>query len=80
MQLDSNNCDLKTLRDVREYLGERYVVITRELTKIYEEVIRGDISDVIGQLEKKPLKGEIVLFIRSVSDNGVYLKDRRNIE
>lgn len=78
--LESPNRILKTLRDVREYLGERYVVITRELTKIYEEVIRGDISDVIGQLEKKPLKGEIVLFIRSVSDNGVYLKDRRNIE
>ena len=66
--LESPNRILKTLKDVREYLGERYVVITRELTKIYEEVIRGDVSEVIERLEKKPIKGEIVLFIKTLKD------------
>ncbi len=64
---------------VREYLGERYVVITRELTKIYEEIIRGNVSEIIERLEKKPIKGEIVLFIRAVNDDGIYLKNK-NIE
>ena len=68
---------LKTLKDIREYLGERYVVITRELTKIYEEIIRGDVSKIIEKLEKKPVKGEIILFIRAKDDDGIYLKDKK---
>lgn len=43
---------LKTLKDIEKYLGNRYIVITRELTKIYEEVIRGNVSEVIERLEK----------------------------
>lgn len=77
--LESPNRIIKTLKDVREYLGERYVVITRELTKIYEETIRGNVSEIIERLEKKPIKGEIVLFIRAVNDDGIYLKNK-NIE
>ena len=72
--LESPNRILKTLKDIKEYLGERYIVITRELTKIYEEVIRGNVSEIIEKLEKKPVKGEIVLFIRASEDNGIYLK------
>lgn len=72
--LESPNRILKTLKDIKEYLGERYVVITRELTKIYEEIIRGNVSQIIEQLEKKAIKGEIVLFIRSINDDGIYLK------
>ena len=75
--LESPNRILKTLKDIREYLGERYVVITRELTKIYEEIIRGDVSEIIEKLEKKPVKGEIVLFIRAKDDDGIYLKDKK---
>lgn len=75
--LESPNRILRTLKDIREYMGERYVVITRELTKIYEEVIRGDISEVIERLEKKALKGEIVLFIRAKDDDGIYFKEDR---
>lgn len=72
--LESPNRILKTLKDIKEYLGERYVVITRELTKIYEEIIRGNVSQIIEQLEKKSIKGEIVLFIRSINDDGIYFK------
>ena len=75
--LESPNRILKTLKDIREYLGERYVVITRELTKIYEEIIRGDVSEIIEKLEKKPIKGEIVLFIRAKDDDGIYFKDKK---
>ena len=78
--LESPNRILKTLKDIREYLGERYVVITRELTKIYEEIIRGDVSEIIEKLEKKPIKGEIVLFIRAKDDDGIYLKNKKGEE
>ena len=63
--LESPNRILKTLGDIRDYLGDRYVVITRELTKIYEEVMRGNVGELIEQLEKKPVKGEIVIFIKA---------------
>ena len=63
--LESPNRILRTLKDINEYLGNRYVVIARELTKIYEEVIRGNVTDLIEKIEKKPLKGEIVLLIKS---------------
>ena len=63
--LESQNRILRTLKDIKEYLGERYVVITRELTKVYEEVIRGSVSELIEKIEKKPLKGEIVLLIKA---------------
>ncbi|MGE5789458.1 MAG: 16S rRNA (cytidine(1402)-2'-O)-methyltransferase [Syntrophaceae bacterium] len=51
------------LRDVREILGERHVAVTRELTKIFEEVVRGPVGDVIAKLEGGVVKGEITLLV-----------------
>ena len=67
--LESPNRIVKTLKDIENYLGNRYVVITRELTKIYEEIIRGRVNDVIKLLENRNVKGEIVLFIASKDDD-----------
>lgn len=63
--LESPNRLLKTLKDINTYLGNRYVVITRELTKMYEEIIRGNVEELIEKLENRNIKGEIVLFIAS---------------
>jgi 16S rRNA (cytidine1402-2'-O)-methyltransferase len=52
-----------TLKDIRDLLGERHVVVTRELTKLFEEVIRGRAGDVIGKLESGAVKGEITLLV-----------------
>ncbi|QXW65926.1 16S rRNA (cytidine(1402)-2'-O)-methyltransferase [Streptobacillus moniliformis] len=67
--LESPNRVVKTLKDIQTYLGDRYVVITRELTKIYEEILRGKVSELIEKLEKRNIKGEIVLFIASGEEN-----------
>lgn len=67
--LESPNRIVKTLKDIQNYLGNRYVVITRELTKIYEEIIRGRVDEVIDLLEKRNVKGEIVLFVSSKDDD-----------
>ncbi len=52
-----------TLIDMLEVFGDRKVVVARELTKIYEEFIRGDLSEIIIQLKEREIKGEVVLLI-----------------
>lgn len=54
----------KTLKEVYNTLGEREVVVARELTKIYEEVVRGKIKDVLGYFASKKIKGEITLLVQ----------------
>ncbi len=53
----------ETLRDIFEILGDREIVLTRELTKIYEEVLRGKVSEIQNQIDQKNLKGEITLVV-----------------
>jgi len=53
----------ETLRDIIEILGDREMVLTRELTKIYEEVLRGKVSEIENQIGERKLKGEITLVI-----------------
>lgn len=55
---------LKTLKEVNKVFGDRYVIIVREITKMYEEIIRGKTSELIERLEANPIKGEIVLLIK----------------
>ena len=50
-----------TLIDLKEILGDRQVILARELTKIHEEFIRGNINEVIEK--SKEIKGEIILVI-----------------
>ncbi|MBT6068846.1 16S rRNA (cytidine(1402)-2'-O)-methyltransferase [Candidatus Peregrinibacteria bacterium] len=54
---------LKTLREIEKYLGERELVIGRELTKKFEEFVRGETSEVITHFEEKKPKGEFVVII-----------------
>ena len=53
----------RTLKELYKAMGDRKAVIARELTKIYEEVIRGTIEDLAIITEKRKLKGEITLII-----------------
>ena len=55
---------LKTLANFCEYFGEdRQVSVSRELTKLYEETIRGTAKDVLDYYTNKPPKGEIVICV-----------------
>ncbi len=53
----------ESLKDIRDILGSREIAVTRELTKVYEEVLRGPVDTLIGSLEKKSIKGEITLLV-----------------
>jgi 16S rRNA (cytidine1402-2'-O)-methyltransferase len=54
---------LDTLEDALEILGNRPAVIAREVTKVYEEFIRGHIEDLVAAARKKAPRGEITLLI-----------------
>ena len=55
---------LKTLKQFAEYFGEdRQIAVSRELTKLYEETIRGTLIEVLNHFEQKPPKGEIVIIV-----------------
>jgi 16S rRNA (cytidine1402-2'-O)-methyltransferase len=55
---------IKTLTNFREYFGEdRPVSVSRELTKLYEETIRGTVKEVLEYYTNKPPKGEIVICV-----------------
>ncbi len=55
---------LKTLGNVVDYFGaDRLVSVSREITKIYEETIRGTAKEVLGYYTEHPPKGEIVIVV-----------------
>jgi len=53
----------ETLKDILEILGDREIVLTRELTKVYEEILRGKVSQIQNLVGERTLKGEITLVI-----------------
>jgi 16S rRNA (cytidine1402-2'-O)-methyltransferase len=54
---------LETLEDALEILGNRPAVIAREVTKIYEEFLRGHLEDLLAGVRAKSPRGEITLLI-----------------
>jgi 16S rRNA (cytidine1402-2'-O)-methyltransferase len=59
---------VKTLQQMNDILGpDREVCVCRELTKMYEEVKRGKISDLLLHYTNTPPKGEIVMLLRGCS-------------
>ena len=62
---------LKTLKELHDELGERPIVVARELTKLYEEIARGNFESVIEYFESKKVKGEIVIIIGR-NDDRIY--------
>ena len=67
---------MKTLGLLKDGLGDRYVCLARELTKINEEYIRGNLSELL-ELDETTIKGEIVLIVEgnkeevSIDDNKI---------
>jgi len=54
---------VRTLRDLEATLGNRQIVVVRELTKKFEEVVRGSLTEINSDIEQLKLKGEFVLVI-----------------
>jgi 16S rRNA (cytidine1402-2'-O)-methyltransferase len=54
---------IRTLQDIHDCCGDRQVVVARELTKMYEEVIRGRVAEVLKGLKERKMRGEITLVV-----------------
>jgi 16S rRNA (cytidine1402-2'-O)-methyltransferase len=59
----------KTLRAMLSAWGDRRAVVARELTKIHEEFLRGTLSGLLADVERRPRRGEITLLIAGKSEN-----------
>jgi len=53
-----------SLGDIADCMGDRPMAVAREMTKLHQEVLRGDARSILGQLSNRPaLKGEITMVI-----------------
>ena len=59
----------RTLEDIVMHFGERRIVVAREITKKFEEVVRGRASEVLSLLQKSHPKGEYVIVVEGNSVN-----------
>ncbi len=61
---------ISTLRDMKEYFGERKIALVRELTKLHEEVIHTTFTEALSMYnEDKTPKGEFVLIVSGYEEN-----------
>ena len=63
---ESPNRVARLLAEIREHIGDRRIVLCREMTKLHEQVIRGRVSDVAGNLERA--KGEFTIVMEGCND------------
>lgn len=60
-----------TLKDMYEVWGDRQVSLAREMTKIHEEIIRGNLGDIIKKYDENPPKGEFVIIVRGIDEEDI---------
>ena len=58
----------KTTRDLLDTLGDRRAVFARELTKKFEELQRGCLSELLNGLAEKPPRGEYVVVVEGLKE------------
>jgi 16S rRNA (cytidine1402-2'-O)-methyltransferase len=72
------------LMDLKDILGDRQIVLLREMTKVFEEIKRGLASAVLKQLEPDNIKGEITLVVaggeKNVDEGSIDRETQRIIE
>ena len=62
---------LKLLDEIKLIIGDRYGVLSREMTKLHEEFIRGSMSEILQNLKaRSAIKGELTLLVKG------YIKDK----
>jgi 16S rRNA (cytidine1402-2'-O)-methyltransferase len=66
---------LDTLEDALEILGNRPAVVAREVTKMYEEFLRGHLEQLLEDVRKKAPRGEITLLIGPTDGAAVHEAD-----
>ncbi|MBP1710590.1 MAG: tetrapyrrole (corrin/porphyrin) methylase family protein [Deltaproteobacteria bacterium] len=63
------------MQEIHEVLGDRQVLVARELTKVFEEIRRGKISDIAAGMSGSKARGEFTLIVRGASREPVSITD-----
>jgi len=71
---------LESLGDMRDLLGDREIVIARELTKLHEEFLRGPVSGAIEKFSATEARGEITLLVRGARESTAISAERLKAE
>lgn len=66
---ESPNRIVNLVEILAKYFPNAYVVIAREMTKIYEEWIRGYPSEILDKIKKREIKGEITVVLKNLRDD-----------
>jgi len=66
---------ISTLKDIYEILGNREIVVARELTKIFEEIKRGEVIYFIKSYGENKIRGEFTVILRSVKKTPISFTD-----
>jgi len=53
----------ESVHDISDVFGKRRAVVVKELTKLYEEILRGDISEIAAKLADSKIAGEYVIVV-----------------
>jgi 16S rRNA (cytidine1402-2'-O)-methyltransferase len=61
---------ISLLGEIREIMGDRRVLVAREMTKLHEELLRGSLSDLMEELGRHPRKGEVTLLVAGEESKG----------
>lgn len=69
---------IETLEDMAELFGERKAAVIKEITKIHEESLRGNLADIIGTLSNKTIAGEYVIVVEGRKKEEVSLEEALN--
>lgn len=71
---------VNTLTLLLNMLGNRYVVVALELTKMFEEIRRGPLDEMIKHFETNPVKGEVTIVLgRPIQEEKVIWSEKRVI-
>ncbi len=65
---------LQTLEDMKAVWGDREAAVARELTKKFEEIVRGSLSELIVRFSKKKAIGEIVIVVSGANRKKLFEK------
>lgn len=57
---------LKTLKEIKTIFGSRTIVLAREMTKYYEEILRGSVDEILGKI--KTCRGEFTIILAGCNE------------
>lgn len=68
---------IKSMEEMKEVLGDREAAVCRELTKKFEEIARGRLSEVLEHFKKKSILGEIVIVVQGKNQKALLARGRK---